>query len=178
LLCTADPSKLLGIPLEILVEKGFAKCHKCQEPLRSIALVDCFRGTIEEMASNGRAFESSELGTGASLVQEAEGALARGQDCSKRNDSQRAILEYTHAINAINYLASASSGARLVLRAFDILLIAHSLRAELEDNQALSDAVILPHIQKHPSRAQALMSKFGMFQNLHTKHFSIRFKQT
>jgi hypothetical protein len=55
---------------------------------------------------------------------------------------EQALLEFTHAINAINYLTSMSEGSRLVLRAFDILLIGHICRAQLEDNQALTDAIL------------------------------------
>ena len=132
--CTSrDVNALMNMSMQQILDEGFGKCHTCQEPLRSIALVDCFRFGIEEMAKTN-VFRGGMANTAfSSLVQEAEDALARGQACSNRSPEQ-AILEYTHAINAINYLASSSGGIRLVLRAFDILLIAHSLRAQLEDN--------------------------------------------
>ena len=139
--CTGggDPQTLCSTPLELIVERGFAKCPQCQEPLRSIALIDVFRTMMEDMASQTRTFVFG--GNGSSLVKEAEDALARGLDISDSNKEQ-AILEFTHAINAVNYLTSSSSGTRLVLRAFDILLIAHGHRAELEDNQALVDSIL------------------------------------
>lgn len=85
---------------------------------------------------------SNYTGNGFSPLKEAEGALARGQACV---DPEQAVIEYTHAINAINYLASSTGGSRFVLRAVDILLIAHGKRAELEDNLALFDSIVEAH---------------------------------
>lgn len=145
--CTAlDPNSLLHIPMHRVLELGFGKCHTCQEPLRSIALVDVLRFMMEEMDKTN-AFARGLQASCSSLVQEAEDALARGKRCRKR-DPEQAILEYTHAINAINYVTSSSCGSRLVLRALDIFLIAHSLRAELEDDQALCEAIVAAYPKK------------------------------
>lgn len=60
----------------------------------------------------------------------------------ERDNNQHAISEFTHAINAINYLTSLSLGTRLVLRAKDILLIAHHERASLEGNMEICSAIL------------------------------------
>ena len=70
-------------------------------------------------------------------MQEAEDGLIEQNKNRKVATPRLAILEYTHAINAINYLASISMGSKLILRAHDILLIAHAYRAELEGKSYL-----------------------------------------
>lgn len=77
-----------------------------------------------------------------SLVQEAELALQRARSMRREKNKAQAIEEYTHAINAINYFASLSKGAGLVLRPHDLLLIAHCERADLEGNTSLADAIL------------------------------------
>jgi hypothetical protein len=148
--CILNPNELLTIPMSQILKNGFGKCKNCTEPLRSIALIDVFRNILEAGGSvlhennpstSGFKFE----GKGTSLVQEAEEALGRGQEFQEKQNREQAILEFTHAINAINYLASASSALRLILRAHDILLIAHCLRAELEKNQMLASAIIVAY---------------------------------
>jgi hypothetical protein len=121
-----------------------------------MALIDVFRQMMESMSASNNAtvlpggmvaFGNSEymddLGFNehqSSLVQEAEEALDRARTFQSDNNTDAAILEYTHAINAINYYASSSGN--LVLRPHDILLIAHASRAELENNTELVDAIL------------------------------------
>lgn len=159
-----DPSVLMRTPVDSIVKNGFGKCKVCEEPLRSIALVDLFR-TVLETASGGPSSGPLPLGGGVvgvglprdnprasspggipsshneSLVLEAEEAVARADRHAERNETEAAILECTHAINAINYLASASGGRHLVLRAHDLLLLAHFQRAELEGGDDLASAL-------------------------------------
>jgi len=143
--CTGkDHEEVCMTPERDLLDHGFGACHNCREPLRSIALIDVFRGVIEaggmfiEHNNPSRPMEN----TGHSLVQEAEDALVRGRDARMNGAPEKAIEEFTHAINAINYLTSSSLGVRLVLRAKDILLASHCERALLEENQGLSDAIL------------------------------------
>jgi len=80
--------------------------------------------------------------TGNSLVLEADDALNRGRGAMEdERTKEYAISQFTHAINAINYLTSMSGGTRLVLRAKDILLIAHAERALLEGNTESCEAI-------------------------------------
>lgn len=136
---------VMNTPIKTVVRDGFGSCHGCGEPLRSIALLDIFRMSMETMTAIFATTEDNPncamTFSGSSLVLEAEEALARAEEANERNDSEKAILEYTHAINAINYLASASSGAHLILRAHDILLQAHAYRAELEGDSELFEGV-------------------------------------
>lgn len=148
----------MALSMDTILKSGFAKCHGCKEPLRSIALIDVFRPAMELQGTTHHQSGSGLLpagfmavgvnearrdmfgGAGSSLVQEAEDALARGQ--LKATTKAQAILEFTHAINAVNYMASSTNGTGLVLRAKDILLSCHCLRAELEDNQTLAEAIL------------------------------------
>ena len=140
-----------------IVESGFGKCYSCQEPLRSMAIPDNSRALLEVGFRPG---EDGELQLFqdcqkhicldpqtaiASLVQEAEDSLKRADLSRKFQQVDRAILEYTHAINAVNYIASLTSGNGLVLRIHDILLIAHGKRAELEGNPALREAILVAY---------------------------------
>ncbi|KAL9179307.1 hypothetical protein ACHAXT_008597 [Thalassiosira profunda] len=131
----------LDTPMARILERGFGACPSCQEPLRSIAMIDVFRQMMESMSGSGSG-QRRLPNTGESLVQEAEDALKRADDARGSGNSESAISEYTHAINAINYVASASKGVRLVLRAKDILLIAHAERALLEGNTELRSAIL------------------------------------
>lgn len=144
--CTGggDPAQLCMMPMERMLKNGWGKCHVCKEPLRSIALIVVLRRIIEGggLSINANNPSRPMENKGTSLVREAEDALARGQEAAGRNDREKAISEFTHAINAINYTASASNGARLVLRAKDILLVAHHERALLEGNGALCGAIV------------------------------------
>lgn len=151
------PTSLLATPMKTIVKSGFGKCPVCQEPLRSMALIDVFRQMMESMSASDNttvlpggmvAFGKSEhmdkrnlvFHEQSSLVQEAEEALDRARTFQSDNNTEAAILEYTHAINAINYYASSSGD--LVLRPHDILLIAHPSRAKLENNAQLMDAIL------------------------------------
>jgi MYND finger len=135
---------LLTLKMADVLQHGFARCKTCGEPLRSIGLIDVFRPILEAggpfISRNNPLDMCGGRGSGASLLQEAEDALKRGQECNKRNPEQ-AIQEFTHAINAVNYLTSMTLGTGLLLRAKDVLLIAHGLRAELENNPALTEAI-------------------------------------
>jgi hypothetical protein len=163
--CIADPNSLMAESIDSVVRDGFAKCPACSEPLRSIGLVDVFRPLMEMMTSGSGArligpvmgmpvigiagrnhphsarLTNFRTGGGSSLVKEAEEALTRAFENEKIHREQ-AIVECTHAINAINYLASTSMGRQLVARPHDVLLIAHALRAELEGNNELFDAIV------------------------------------
>ena len=149
--------------IDKILETGFANCRTCNEPLRSIGLVDVIRSTLEKSVdsivtpTNGTELgienfcgpiigfrpnrQNQQLGSrdimeikNLSLLQEAEDSLARAIKEEENGNNQKAISEYTHAINAVNYLTSSSNGSQLVLRAHDIFLIAHAHRADLEGN--------------------------------------------
>ncbi len=143
--CTGDgiAASVMAMDMSDIVARGWGTtCHACHEPFRSIALIDVFRCMMEDIAE-GR----SDPGPGftnkcSSLVKEAEQALSQGRDAMDRGDNDVAISAFTHAINAINYLTSVSLGMRLVLRAKDILLIAHHERAALEGNGELCNALL------------------------------------
>lgn len=140
-----------------IVHLGWGCCFNCRERYRSIALIDAIRLLIEERSDH---HEKCNAGYGAatqhrSLLGEAERSLRIAKNVSDDDDQHvsepgsgqqsrklMAIHEFTHAINAVNYLTSISNGQYLILRAEDILLISHSLRAELEGNVELQDAIL------------------------------------
>jgi hypothetical protein len=137
------------LSLESIVKQGFANCKKCEEPLRSIGLPTQVR-THLALKSAKQKFKNYKNGMDirsdsryASLVQEAEKAFSTAAKMTKKNDNERAISEYTHAINSINCMASMTSGVQLVLRARDILISSHLLRANLEGNKDLADSILL-----------------------------------
>ena len=137
---------MMGIPMKVIAQRGYGSCPRCHEPLRSTAMLDVFRNMKEDMeAQNSGAANERQFMTikGNSLVEEAEGALKRGRD-AKDDGSMKAhaISEFTHAINAINYLTSASMGERFLLRAKDIYIIAHHERAVLEGKKELAAAIL------------------------------------
>jgi len=169
------------MPAASLLERGFGTCFNCNEPLRSIALVDCFRTIIEAggcfIGRNNPSVRGLDIGnTGQSLVAEAEDALTRARDAmSDESKKEYAISEFTHAINAINYLTSASNGKRLVLRAQDILIIAHHERAVLELEEGSSSELCKAIVKAYPRQSHRSSGKKDTVWHLTSTAFNSLF---
>ena len=155
---------MMGIPLKVIAQRGYGSCPRCHEPLRSTAMIDVFRYMQEDMeAQNSGSNENPRnRAKGTSLVEEAEDALKRGRDAmDDASKKSYAISKFTHAINAINYLTSASNGERFLLRAKDIFIIAHHERAVLEGKMELCAAIL----EAFPKQSHRRVDKGdGVFQ--------------
>lgn len=119
-----------------IAHEGWGDCPNCKERLRSVALIGVFRFMVDQMAA-----VSGDGKQNMSLMEEAERSLSLARKEKQSGNVDKAIEEYTHAINAVNYYASTTSGTALILRPKDVLLICHAERAELEGNQSLVNSI-------------------------------------
>ena len=139
--CYASSDGVVKVkPLEKVIKKGFAACKVCKEPLRSIGLISSLRCAMEAVTHEN--IHGDGLNTHWSLKDEGEYAAARARKYTRRDETETAIAEYTHAINAVNYLASTTSGQGLVLSARDLLLLCHLQRAQLEGDHVLAASIM------------------------------------
>jgi len=134
------PNAVMNLSRHDIVHKGWGTCPSCTEPLRAIALIPVFRQMIESMSSpsptvltRSLVLEEVDFAT-LQQAQIIEGGIGGG-------DTDNLIENVTHAINAINYHASLSPGGKLGGKAREDLVLLFNLRAQLEGDTDLSDAL-------------------------------------